>query len=136
MISGQIWFNNWNSNLKSYLMFIEMTWKIALESCILHTKFPITIVNRSFEKFANWQFIFLVRNKRKVFLSLSRYICKFQNYEEICQCFISFKVFKNSPYFIHKVPLAPSKCLSKWTKVDKWDYLQNGPKDFFFSFCF
>ena len=23
--------------------------------------------------------------------------------------------------FIHKVPLAPSKCLSKWIKVDNWD---------------
>ena len=40
--------------------------------------------------------------------------------------------------FIHKVPLAPSKCLSKWIKVDKWDYFQNGPQDFFslFSFLF
>ena len=27
--------------------------------------------------------------------------------------------------FIHKVPLAPSKCLSKWIKVDKWDNFQN-----------
>ena len=33
--------------------------------------------------------------------------------------------------FIHKVPLAPSKCLSKWIKMDKWDYFQNGSRDFF-----
>ena len=38
--------------------------------------------------------------------------------------------------FLHKVPLAPSKCLSKWIKVDKWDYFQNGSQDFFFSFLF
>ena len=38
--------------------------------------------------------------------------------------------------FIPKVPLAPSKCLSKWIKVDKWDYFQNGSQDFFFSFLF
>ena len=33
--------------------------------------------------------------------------------------------------FIPEVPLAPSKCLSKWIKVDKWDYFQNHPQDFF-----
>jgi len=38
--------------------------------------------------------------------------------------------------FIHKVPLAPSKCLSKWMKVDKWDNFQNGSLKFFFSFIF
>ena len=32
--------------------------------------------------------------------------------------------------FIHKVPLAPSKCLSKFIKVDKLDYFQNGPQHF------
>jgi hypothetical protein len=35
--------------------------------------------------------------------------------------------------FIHKVPLAPSKCLSKWIKVDKWDYFQNRQQVFIFS---
>ena len=34
--------------------------------------------------------------------------------------------------FIPIVPHVPSKCLSKWIKVDKWDYLQNGSQDFFF----
>ena len=38
--------------------------------------------------------------------------------------------------FIHKVPLASSKCLSKWIKVDKWDYFQNGSQMFFFTFIF
>jgi hypothetical protein len=33
--------------------------------------------------------------------------------------------------FIPKVPLAPSKCLSMWIKVDKWDYFQNVSQDFF-----
>ena len=33
--------------------------------------------------------------------------------------------------FIHEVPLAPSKCLSKWIRVDKWDCFQNSPQDFF-----
>ena len=33
--------------------------------------------------------------------------------------------------FIHKVPLALSKCLSKWIKVDQWDYFQNGSHTFF-----
>ena len=36
--------------------------------------------------------------------------------------------------FIPKVPLAPSKCLSKWIKVDKWDYFQNDSQDFFSLF--
>ena len=36
--------------------------------------------------------------------------------------------------FIHKVPLAPSNCLSKWIKLDKWDYFQNGSQDFIFQF--
>ena len=45
----------------------------------------------------------------------------------------SFEMFKNSPYnFIHKVPLAPSKCLSKWTKLYKWDYFQNRQQKLFF----
>ena len=35
---------------------------------------------------------------------------------------------------IPKVPLAPFKCLSKWIKVDKWDYFQNGSNDFSFLF--
>ena len=34
--------------------------------------------------------------------------------------------------FIHKVHLDWSKCLSKWIKVDKWEYFQNRPQDFFF----
>ena len=35
----------------------------------------------------------------------------------------SFKVVKNIPWvFIQKVPLAMSKCLSKWIQGDKWDY--------------
>ena len=37
---------------------------------------------------------------------------------------------------IPKVPLAPSKCLSKWIKVDKWDYIKKGSQIFFFSFIF
>ena len=31
----------------------------------------------------------------------------------------SFEVVNNSQLFIHKVLLAPSKCLFKWIKVDK-----------------
>ena len=38
--------------------------------------------------------------------------------------------------FIPKVPLAPSKCLSKWIKLDKLDHFQNGSQDFFLSFLF
>ena len=39
----------------------------------------------------------------------------------------SFKVVKNIPWdFIQKVPLAPSKCLSKWIKGDKWAYFHFG----------
>ena len=37
--------------------------------------------------------------------------------------------------FIQIKKLAPSKCLSKWMKVDKWDYFQNGSQEFF-SFNF
>ena len=37
---------------------------------------------------------------------------------------------------LFKVPLALSKCLSKWIKVDKWDYFQNLLQDFFLSFLF
>ena len=33
--------------------------------------------------------------------------------------------------FIHKVSLDLSKCLSKWIKVEKWDYFRIGPQDFF-----
>ena len=46
----------------------------------------------------------------------------------------SFEVFNSLMNFIHKVPLTQSKCLSKWIKVDKWDYFQNRPQDFFFSY--
>ena len=38
--------------------------------------------------------------------------------------------------FIHKMPLALSKCLSKWIKMDKWDYFQISHQDFCFSFMF
>jgi hypothetical protein len=31
------------------------------------------------------------------------------------------------------VPKAQSKYLSKWIKVDKWDYFKNRPQDFFLS---
>ena len=34
--------------------------------------------------------------------------------------------------FIHKTPLAPSKWLSLWIKVDKWNYFHLRLKDFFF----
>ena len=27
--------------------------------------------------------------------------------------------------------MAPSKCLSKWIKGDKWDYFKNSPQDLF-----
>ena len=46
------------------------------------------------------------------------------------------KLSTYSTHFINKVPLATSKCLSKWIKVDKWDYFKNSPQDFFFSFLF
>ena len=32
------------------------------------------------------------------------------------------------------MPLTPSKCLSKWIKLDKWDYFQNDFQDVFFFF--
>ena len=32
--------------------------------------------------------------------------------------------------FIHKLPLAPSKWLSRWIKVDKWDYFHFLSQDF------
>ena len=44
------------------------------------------------------------------------------------------KLSTYSTHFINKVPLATSKCLSKWIKVDKWDYFKNSPQDFFFLF--
>ena len=31
---------------------------------------------------------------------------------------------------------ALSKCLSKWIKVDKWDYYKNHPQDLFFSLLY
>ena len=37
---------------------------------------------------------------------------------------------------IHKVPLALSKCLSMWIKVDKYDYLKISSRDFKNSFYF
>ena len=37
-------------------------------------------------------------------------------------------------YFFQKVLLAPSKCLFRWIKVDKLDYLKNRPCDFKNSF--
>ena len=48
----------------------------------------------------------------------------------------SFEVVKNSPLtiFFHKVPLAPSKWLSRWIKMDKWDYFHFCIQDFFFLF--
>ena len=38
--------------------------------------------------------------------------------------------------FIHKVPLAPSKWLSRWIKMDKLDYFHFCLQDFFFYFLF
>ena len=38
--------------------------------------------------------------------------------------------------FFHKVLLAPSKCLFKWIKMDKLDYLKKGSRHFKNSFYF
>ena len=37
--------------------------------------------------------------------------------------------------FIQKMSQALSKCLSKWIKVDKWDYLKNTSDELKKSFC-
>ena len=37
--------------------------------------------------------------------------------------------------FIQNLSQAPSKCLSKWRKVDKWDYFTNPSQEFKNSFC-
>ena len=37
--------------------------------------------------------------------------------------------------FIHDMSQAPSKVLSKWIKVDKWDYLKYPSEEFDNSFC-
>jgi hypothetical protein len=37
--------------------------------------------------------------------------------------------------FIQNISQAPSKCLSKWIKVDKWDYLKNPSHELKNSFC-
>jgi hypothetical protein len=38
--------------------------------------------------------------------------------------------------FIQNVSQAPSKCLSKWIKVDEWDYLKNPSQEFKKIFLF
>ena len=37
--------------------------------------------------------------------------------------------------FIKNKFQAPSKCLSKWIKMDKWDYLKNPSQELQNSFC-
>ena len=37
--------------------------------------------------------------------------------------------------FIQNLSQAPSKCLSKWIKVDKWDYFKNPSQELKISFC-
>ena len=42
----------------------------------------------------------------------------------------------NTLLFYQIEPQAPSKWLSKWIKVDKWDYFKNSSQEFKNSFCF
>ena len=87
----------------------------------------------------NLEYIFFALEKQPK-LSLCIYVIEsLMKFEKFLDQMSSFGVLWKLKVlfcdFIHNLSQAPSKCLFKWIKVDKWDYFKNPSQEFKKSFC-